>query len=243
MARTADPHARGALLEAGRAEFAKVGLARARIEDIAKAAGLAKGSFYLHFEDKEALFQVLVDGLLERLIALIRERETVVLAFCEAHPLTARDVHERSRRHLELVRLEARYDRATLELMWAERDVFRVLLRGASGTRFDGLAWTFAEAEVHRIEEAYSRFQGLGVCRADVPPEVFGSLVVGTYLLLMEKLTRLESPPDFDQWVEAIQRLIREGSAPPMAAARSAAPRKVTRPRRAKVRDVRGERR
>lgn len=48
------------ILEAALHEFAKRGLAGARLDDIAKRAGIAKGTIYLYFPNKEALFREMV---------------------------------------------------------------------------------------------------------------------------------------------------------------------------------------
>jgi TetR/AcrR family transcriptional regulator len=48
---------RGEILEAARAEFAKYGLAGARIDRIARVAQASKERLYAHFGDKEALFR------------------------------------------------------------------------------------------------------------------------------------------------------------------------------------------
>jgi AcrR family transcriptional regulator len=47
---------RGALLEAALSEFLAKGFADTRIEDVARRAGVAKGTVYLYFKDKEDLF-------------------------------------------------------------------------------------------------------------------------------------------------------------------------------------------
>lgn len=51
---------RRAILAAARDEFAARGFAAARLDDVARRAGVAKGTIYLHFADKKALFQELV---------------------------------------------------------------------------------------------------------------------------------------------------------------------------------------
>lgn len=51
---------RAAILEAALKEFAERGFAATRLDDVAKRAGVAKGTIYLHFADKEALFQELI---------------------------------------------------------------------------------------------------------------------------------------------------------------------------------------
>jgi AcrR family transcriptional regulator len=47
---------RAKLLEAGRSCFLRYGLKKTTIEDLTQPAGIAKGSFYLFFDSKEALY-------------------------------------------------------------------------------------------------------------------------------------------------------------------------------------------
>jgi AcrR family transcriptional regulator len=49
-------------------EFIARGYAATRLDDVANRAGVAKGTIYLHFEDKEALFQELIRTALVPLI-------------------------------------------------------------------------------------------------------------------------------------------------------------------------------
>jgi len=51
---------RNAILDAALDEFSARGFAAARLDDVAKRAGVAKGTIYLHFADKESLFQELI---------------------------------------------------------------------------------------------------------------------------------------------------------------------------------------
>jgi AcrR family transcriptional regulator len=48
------------ILEAALGVFAQKGFARTRMEDIAQEAGVTKGTIYLYFENKEAVFKSLV---------------------------------------------------------------------------------------------------------------------------------------------------------------------------------------
>src|SRR6266478_1704534 len=59
---------RSAIIEAAMDEFIARGFAATRLDDVAKRAGVAKGTIYLHFKDKEALFQELVRTSLVPLI-------------------------------------------------------------------------------------------------------------------------------------------------------------------------------
>jgi len=55
---------REAILDAALEVFSSRGFAAARLDDIAARAGVAKGTIYLHFKDKEALFQEIVRVLI-----------------------------------------------------------------------------------------------------------------------------------------------------------------------------------
>jgi len=60
-ARTAKAAARrDAILDAALDEFSARGFAAARLDDVAERAGVAKGTIYLYFADKESLFQELI---------------------------------------------------------------------------------------------------------------------------------------------------------------------------------------
>ncbi len=49
-------------MEAGASSFARAGLRRTTIEELARAAGISKGAFYGFYDSKESLFLALVDA-------------------------------------------------------------------------------------------------------------------------------------------------------------------------------------
>ncbi len=74
---------RDAILDAALDEFSACGFAAARLDDVAKRAGVAKGTIYLYFKDKETLFQELVRS---RMVPVVGSLET---AFAVDLPLRA----------------------------------------------------------------------------------------------------------------------------------------------------------
>jgi AcrR family transcriptional regulator len=62
---------RQAIVAAALAEFCARGFAATRLDDVAKRAGVAKGTIYLHFRDKEALFREIVGTLLVPLVSVL----------------------------------------------------------------------------------------------------------------------------------------------------------------------------
>jgi AcrR family transcriptional regulator len=64
---------RAAILAAALDEFSARGFAAARLDDVARRADVAKGTIYLHFKDKEALFQELVRTMLSPLVMTLEQ--------------------------------------------------------------------------------------------------------------------------------------------------------------------------
>ena len=61
-------HRQEEILEAALEEFGANGFAATRLEDVAKRAGIAKGTIYLYFRDKERLFRAVVRTLIRKRI-------------------------------------------------------------------------------------------------------------------------------------------------------------------------------
>jgi AcrR family transcriptional regulator len=62
---------REAILAAALDEFSARGFATARMDDVARRAGVAKGTIYLYFRDKEVLFQELIRSMLVPLVGTL----------------------------------------------------------------------------------------------------------------------------------------------------------------------------
>ena len=98
--------------------FAEKGYHDARIDDIVVRAGIARGTFYLYFSDKRAIFEELVIGFLARLDARI---ERIELA--DDAPRHMNEIAENLQR--------------VFALFAAEPAMSRVLLTGAVGVDAD----------------------------------------------------------------------------------------------------------
>lgn len=63
------------IIEASLTVFAREGFARARIEDIASEAGLAKGTVYLYFKSKDAIIAAILKFLFRQELRLLRAQQ------------------------------------------------------------------------------------------------------------------------------------------------------------------------
>ena len=78
---------RRAILQSALAEFAERGFAAARLDDVALRAGVAKGTLYLYFEDKEALFVELIRSA----VAPLMDQFSRIAAAPDLSPIQALD--------------------------------------------------------------------------------------------------------------------------------------------------------
>jgi AcrR family transcriptional regulator len=64
---------RAAILAAALEEFTARGFEGARLDDVAKRAGIAKGTIYLYFADKQTLFQELVRSMVHPVLGTLEK--------------------------------------------------------------------------------------------------------------------------------------------------------------------------
>jgi AcrR family transcriptional regulator len=102
MSRRPTPSVR--LLEAAKDAFAKRGYGEVNVDDICRAARIAKGSFYRHYRSKEELFLAATESLADEVVALFREAvgETGIEER-QAGPLLAGYLEPRLPLYLELL--------------------------------------------------------------------------------------------------------------------------------------------
>jgi AcrR family transcriptional regulator len=212
VARPARPDAREALLEAAREEFSRRGLARARVEDIARRAGLSKGAFYLHFPSKEDAFGEIVQRFFGAL---------------EDHLVRRREVEERLARDAALdlpgrIEAECALDVDLLEVLWRNRQILAAV-EGASGERYRGLLAGFRRGMVTRIAGRVADRQAAGELRTDVDPSVFAEIVVGAYEGFSRRMIDLKEKPDLVTWTRSLLSVLYRGIAVEPAGRRAAA--------------------
>lgn len=72
LRRKAKEERREQLLIAARDVFVDKGFGAATVDDIVARTGVARGTFYLYFPDKRAIFEALVDDFLQRISGAVR---------------------------------------------------------------------------------------------------------------------------------------------------------------------------
>ncbi len=139
---------REAILAAALDEFASRGFEAARLDDVAKRAGVAKGTIYLYFRDKQSLFQELVRAMLTPLVGTIEglsAADVPMSALADTIvELFVREVYETRR-----------------------KDVIRLMI--SEGPRFPELAEFYYREVLSRIIAAVRALLTRAVARGEAP--------------------------------------------------------------------------
>lgn len=140
---------REAILAAALDEFAARGFEAARLDDVAKRAGVAKGTIYLYFRDKESLFQELIRVMLAPLVTIIEGMGAIDLPLPQLSErivdMFVREVYETRR-----------------------KDVIRLIL--SEGRRFPQIAEFYYREVLSRIIAAVRALLRRAAARGEVPP-------------------------------------------------------------------------
>src|SRR5262250_2663947 len=142
------PDRRDAIIAAALDEFSARGFAATRLDDVARRAGVAKGTIYLYFRDKESLFQDLVRAMLSPIIARLEAAPTAEVPARMA--------------------VEAIADMFVREIFGTRRkDVIRLII--TEGHRFPKLADIYYHEVIERVMPIVRTLMARAAARGELP--------------------------------------------------------------------------
>ncbi|MBN2358942.1 MAG: TetR/AcrR family transcriptional regulator [Deltaproteobacteria bacterium] len=152
---------RAQVLAIAAAVFAEKGYHAAKVDDIVQRARIARGTFYLYFEDKHALFGELIDGLLGRLRTAIRRIDVAA-----PEPV------------IEQLRANVR---RVVALLFEERALTKIMVSDAVGLDpgFDDKLLSFYGQVRSVLEGSLSEGQRLGLVQP-CSPQLAATAVIGS---------------------------------------------------------------
>lgn len=164
---------RDQILKAARDVYARVGYARATVEDIVKEAGVARGTFYLYFDDKRGTLEELIDRFATRIVGAI-----VRIATDEADIPVSEQVLQNIR--------------GILGVCLEERVMTKILFTDAVGAdpEFHSKLTHFYSGVVQLLTESLRDGQALGIV-ADGEPRVLAYMTIGALKELLYQAVTL----------------------------------------------------
>ena len=178
------------IMQSAMENFSKKGFDRTRMEDIAAAAGLAKGTLYLYFKDKEDLFYAICDHNLEEL------RKQLSRLF--------------NRKENVLPDAERFYDEYRKRSLGSDTIWFEMI---AVSTRTPRLRKILAEnqSKVYRVVKEFLKTQiERGFLREDIKADIVASALIALYngLAVNKLLLQTSNSENQKAWIETIRALI-----------------------------------
>lgn len=185
-----DPDDRkAAILSAARVVFARLGYHRAGVADIVDEVGVARGTFYRYFDSKRAVFQVVLEAMMQEVVSVVQPIDVT------------RPIHDQIRANLDRL----------IRAITAE-DVCRVLFAEAVGIDAEGdeVLRAFYGGALERIERALVTGQQLGVVRTgDV--KLLSRCLLGMLKEPVVQAALNGEPLDADALVDEIRSVLLQG--------------------------------
>jgi AcrR family transcriptional regulator len=181
------------ILNHAREVFSKRGYHAAKIDDIVAAAGVARGTFYLYFEDKRSIFGEILDLVLARISARI----------------VRVDPHHAGRAVAEQVRDNVR---GVVEILLEDRATTKILLSDAVGVDplFDRKLHSFYDGAATMLEESLRDGQALGIV-AEGDARVMSYLTLGALKELLYQIVLRGWEHPAERIVEEVFGFLRDG--------------------------------
>jgi AcrR family transcriptional regulator len=179
------------ILDAAAALLVRFGYRKTTIDDVAREAGVGKGTIYLHWKDKNELFRAAIWRASEQVTQDVKERLAADPEGGKFHRLWT---------HGMLAILSNPLLAATMQ---GRPDIFQGLVGGLGPDTIDKMVGN-AEEHIVRLQEA-------GLIRADLPVSVItyimGALKIG--IINTPELFGQEHLPSLERLAEALSDLIR----------------------------------
>jgi AcrR family transcriptional regulator len=177
------------ILECAKRVFAEKGFHAANVSHICAAAGIGRGTLYLYFANKKAVFTAIVRESLGRVQALMQSRRT------------RRYPPPEALRRGDAIDWSAGQLRRVFEVVFQDERTLRILLREAVGLDMDveRLLGEIDDALIALVAADLAVSQAAGIVRADLDPHLTATLMVGgAEKLALAALRNAESPEPVD---------------------------------------------
>lgn len=179
--------------------FIKNGYERTNVRDLCKAAGITHGSFYRHFESKEALFGALVQPAIDGFYKLYHSSEE--MCFDKIEIAQVKDVWEISDENLCNV----------VKLIYKNFDSFKLLLKCSDGTRYSSFLDDIVNLEVQNNIKMLRILHEQGITVRDLCEHEFRMLTYAYLSCIFEEAMRDGSEEETLAYVHTVVEFFNAG--------------------------------
>ena len=162
------------ILAAAKAEFLEKGFKSASLRSIVKTAGVTTGAFYGYYNSKEDLFSALVGAHYDKFMGIFKETQN---AFCKLSP---------EEQISKMGKLSGDGLRQMMDYAYAHKDVFKLLLCSAEGTKYENMLHNLVNIEVDATHKFADTMEKLGHTKYAVDPVLEHMLISGLFSAFFE---------------------------------------------------------
>lgn len=178
---------RKVLLQAAEEIFGRRGFSTASVGEITHRAGVATGTFYVHFRNKESVFLEVVEELGVRLESFVTERAA-------SHGQRLSRQRAVLKAFLEFVKVNPHVYRMVRQSDAVDETVYRAYYQRIARAYMHGLSGSMAQGEMSRFE-----------------PEVLAYILMGVAHFVGMRFVEWESEPQQDEILEEVVAFVEAG--------------------------------
>lgn len=186
------------ILPAAMAEFLEKGFEKATMRDIAAAAGITAAGLYRHFADKEAMFAALVEPVLAQFDQWYNQHK-------------AEDYEYLERDDLDSLWNQGTELNMTLDLVYNNFDVFKLLLCRSEGTKYANWLHQFVMLEQKETLAYMEAARQKGIPVRDIKPEELHLLLTAYAGALFEVVVHDFSKEDAIHYLKTLEEFFTPG--------------------------------
>ena len=188
---------RNKILAAAKQEFIAKGFEGASIRAIAAEAGVTSAALYRHFENKEALFNALVEPGLAAMNSWAAAHEQHAFS----NIACSRSAGAIDQSEIDMIR----------EAVLPHRDCFKLLLCCAQGTQHEHFVHDIVELQQQSMQRALSQLRNMGCPAAEISDSTLHLLLSAYVTALFEPIVHDYPQEDIEQYLLTMQRFFLPG--------------------------------
>ena len=162
------------IINSAKKEFLEKGFINANLREISKNAGITTGAFYRHFQDKEALFDALVEPLIQALDTMYKKTMQETYELLDTDQLK------------EMWGIYAEVLVQYTEFMYQYFDEFKLLLTRSEGTKHQSFRNDLVAMEAKETKRFMEELKRRGVAVNDVSDEELNMVSSAYYASIFE---------------------------------------------------------
>ena len=179
-------------------EFLEKGFKAASIRSIGARAGMTSAGLYRHYADKEAMFDAMVEPLVEEIKAWTGRHTEGKQRLVEAQAKKS-DIFGES--FVDMVR----------EVILPRRDEFRLLMTCSAGTKYENFIHEYALENQKQLLEAIRYFRKKGYPASDIDEEELHMLLSAYLTACFEPIVHDCDEAMIDRYLSTIQEFFMPG--------------------------------